>query len=156
VTDDGSRWVEACRLRADGSFDASEIRRRVLRDHEETLASVLVAADVVAADWETDRTTRRSAVSEPLESELRRRNLEGPLLEVLATAVTAVDRELPAEPVPAPPYLTVNGRGPLLRATVDGGRVLVAIAAFTVERDPVRYVRSGDRPADVLEVAVKR
>lgn len=155
MTDEDSRRVGTSRLRADGSFDARPIRRAILRDHEGTLLSVLAAADAVAAEWGTDRTTERSAVSEPLRAALRRRNLEGPLLEVLATAASAVDRELPAEPVPAPPYLTVNGRGPLLRATVDGGRILVAIAVFAVERDPVGYVRTGDSAADVLEVTVK-
>jgi len=155
VTGDDSRHARESGRRADGSFDLRPIRRRILQDHEETLASVLAAADVVAADWETDRTTRRSAVSDPLEAELRHRNLEGPLLEVLGTAASAVGRELPAEPVPAPPYLAVNGRGALLRAVVDGGRIVVTIAVFAVERDPVGYVRVGDCPEDVLEVAVK-
>ncbi|WP_336344475.1 hypothetical protein [Halalkalicoccus ordinarius] len=52
----------------------------------------------------------------------------------------------------APPYVTVTSRGPVLRATLSSGRLVVRIVLFDVERDPVRYVRRGGRPEDVLRV----
>jgi hypothetical protein len=48
--------------------------------------------------------------------------------------------------------VTVTSRGPVLRATLPEDRLVVRIAVFAVERDPVRYVRRGRRPEEVLEV----
>lgn len=141
--------------RPSGAPDPDRIRRRILADHGGTVRAVLAAADAVAETWDDDSAIDRSAVSGPLERELDRRDLGGPLVALLEAAVGAAGGTLAADPVAAPPYLAVTGRGPLLRATLEGGRLLVAIAAFEVRRDPVRYVRADGGPGELLEVTVR-
>jgi hypothetical protein len=55
--------------------------------------------------------------------------------------------------VPEPPYLAVTSRGPVLRATLPEGRLVVVVGVFTVERHGQRrYVRAGETPETVLRV----
>lgn len=123
---------------------------RYVRDrHADLLESTGAAADEVAAGWDGDWTADRSAVVGPLESALRERDLLDRFPAVLAGAVHAAGFDLPATPVAAPPYVTVTSRGPVLRATVAEGRLVVALAAFEVERDGgVRYVRATGDPVE--------
>ncbi len=144
---------------------ADAARSRILDAHADVVAGVVEAADTVADGWnggaagtgatdsDAPATTDRAAVVEPLRAELRARGLLDRAPAVLADAVTAAGYDLPAEPVAAPPYVVVTGRGPVLRGTVADGRLVVVLAVFRVERDPVRYVRAGDGPAEVVEVA---
>ena len=74
---------------------------------------------------------------------------------MLAGAVSAVGEQLQARPVAGPPYVVVTSEGLLLRATLPGGRLVVTVAAFALERDPRRYVRVGDNPDAALSVAVR-
>lgn len=147
---------------------AAAVRTRVLEAHADVVEGAVAAADAVAARWDgsgasgavaagstgNDRaTTERAAVVEPLRAELASAGLLDRLPAVLADAAAAAGYDLPAEPVAAPPYVVVTGRGPVLRATVDDGRIVVVLGVFRVERDPVRYVRAGTDPAAVVEVA---
>lgn len=125
--------------------------RSVTDAHADTVAATLSAADAVAARVGTPATDG-TAVSTALERELGDRDLFDPLLALLGDAVTAAGREFASTPVPAPPYLAVTSRGPVLRATVEDGRIVVAVEAFAVERDPTRYVRAGEDPATALSV----
>lgn len=60
---------------------------------------------------------------------------------VLASIVAAVGRTLRAEPVADTPYVVFSGRGPVLRATLADGRLVVCLAVFEVDRGPT-YRRS--------------
>lgn len=142
----------------DGGDGPTAARRRLLADHRDTLAGVIDAADRVAADW-TEPATDSTAVTDPLATELRRRSLLEPLLSALSGAADAVGGGLPHEPAAAPPYLTVTSRGPVLRATLETGRLVVVVGTFAVERassDDVRYVRAGETPESVLTVELHR
>lgn len=153
----------APRRLADGGDRAAAARRRLLADHHGTLAGVIAAADAVVADRDGPATAS-AAVTDPLSTALDDRDLLEPLLSALADAADAAGGDLPHEPAAAPPYLTVTSRGPVLRATLDAGRLVVVVGVFAVERDsdghddsvapatPVSYRRGGDRPETVLTV----
>lgn len=142
--------------------DVRAVRDRILADHRRTVEGVLSAADAVADGWDGEAAADRSAVVDPLRSELARRGLDDRLVVLLVDAVGAAGRELRADPVPAPPYLAVTSRGPVCRATLADGRLVVAVRAFRVERSGnegsrsprrgARYVRDGDDPAGSLSV----
>jgi len=120
---------------------AARARRYVLDEHASTVATVLACAEVVAERWDHEATTDASAVAGPLRAELEAAGAWGRLPDVLAGAVRAAGFSLSAPPVADPPYVVATGRGPVLRATVSGGRLVVLLRAFEVARDPTRYVR---------------
>jgi hypothetical protein len=123
----------------------SAAREYLLDAHEETVASVLRCADRVAGTWEADATTDREAIVEPLSRQLRETGLLARFPNVLSGAVSAAGLSMRATPVPAPPYVTVTGRGPMLRATVSAGRLVVLLRAFDVIHEgETRYVRGTD------------
>ena len=77
---------------------------------------------------------------------------------VLRECVAAAGGQLRAEPVAAPPYVVVTSVGPVLRATLDEGRLVVTLRVFAVERPDALgawYVRRGQSAADVVDVAVR-
>lgn len=127
------------------------IRDRLLPSHGETLAATIECADAVAASWDGPA-TRREQVVEPLRAALDRAGVLDRYPAMLVDAAEALDATLPARLVAAPPYVTLTSRGPVLRATLPEGRLVVRIAVFVVEREPVRYVRRGRRPEEVLRV----
>lgn len=107
------------------SLDAAAARQSVL-NQSAVLAAVAASADAVA-----DRRTGER-VADALAAELRSRGVLADLPAVLAAAVDAAGGELQADPVAAPPYVAVTSRGPLLRATLDGGRLVVTLQVFRV------------------------
>ena len=135
------------------SDPATLAREYVLDEHGATVESVLRRADAVATDWEGDAARDRRAVVTPLRDELDAAGVLARLPDVLAGAVRAAGFSLPATPVAAPPYVVLTSRGPLLRATVADGRLVVALDAFAVEREEtVRYVRDATTPDDAVRV----
>jgi hypothetical protein len=64
---------------------------------------------------------------------------------------------LQADPVPAPPYVVVTSVGPLLRATLEAGRLVVTVRAFRVERGDggTRYVRDATDPSAAVAVELR-
>jgi len=52
-----------------------------------------------------------------------------------ADAVEATGYDLRASPVAGPPYVVVTSCGPVLRATIDPGRLVIRFDAFEVVRD---------------------
>lgn len=132
---------------------AASARRHVRERDGEVLASVARAADAVAAAWPGAAAGDAAAVADPLRAELRARGVHGRLPALLAGAVGATGRTLRADPVAAPPYVVVTSRGPVLRATLADGRLVLTLGVFAVEREPgVRYVRD---PADDVAVAAE-
>lgn len=131
------------------------VRAHLLDAHADLLDTVLVCADGVADSWDGDATTDRTAVVDPFERALGRAGVLDHLPAVLVGAVDALDEELPAQPVAAPPYVTITSVGPVLRATLDSGRLVITIRVFAVERDPTRYVRGPVDPGDALAVELR-
>lgn len=131
------------------------VREYVLDTHDELLGAVLAQADEVAASWDGDATTDRTAVVEPFEYALEAAGTAERLPAVLVGAVDALGDALEAEPVAAPPYVVITSRGPVLRATLDSGRLVIAVRAFEVERNPTRYVRGPTVIEEALGVAFK-
>jgi hypothetical protein len=120
---------------------ASEAVRAALeRDHAETLSAVRAAAERVVDDWDGSTTTDREASVVALRDALDADGTLARLPDLLSTAVEAVDAELAAEPVAAPPYVVVTNTGPVLRGTLADrpARLVVRLQAFDVESGPGR------------------
>lgn len=133
--------------------DIDAARRVLLADYSETIESVIQCADAVASRWDDPATAERATVTEAMTAELRCRDLLPSLVDLLVEAVAAAGCELQATPVPASPYVVVPSTGPVLRATVENGRIVVALRVFAVSVDATpRYQREGHDPASVLAV----
>lgn len=143
---------------------AAAARNRLLASHADTIAEVLAAADAIAADWQRldggrPATADSDALVRSLRAELDECGVLGTLPSVLADAVDATGYTLPTTPVPAPPYVVVTSTGPVLRGTVDDGRLVVGIDCFEVIREPaglsvpVVYARTESSPAGALSVS---
>lgn len=111
-------------------------RRRIETEHTDVIASIDRCADAVEASWDDDRVSDREAVVEPFTTVLESTSVLRSLAEVLIDAVEATGYDLPAAPVAGPPYVVVTSRGPVLRATIDPGRLVVRFDAFAVDRGP--------------------
>lgn len=169
------------------SDPAAAARKHLLAAHAETLEAVLDAADAVAtgdpegtgqatgaatddagsgaAGWlrlDDGRlaTADRDALVPVFRAVLDDQGLIAKLPELLATAVDAAGYDLPATPVPAPPYVAITSTGPVLRATVAEGRLVVRIDCFEVVRgvdgtgeNGVVYARTAREPAAALSVS---
>jgi hypothetical protein len=104
----------------------------VVEEHLRTEEAALLEAVGAAADAAADA---RDPPGE-LERLLDEGGVTAHLPRALAGAVDAVGRRLRATPVADAPYVVVSGRGPLLRATLADGRLVVCLAVFEVERGP--------------------
>ena len=113
-----------------------DARRRIRTDHASIVDGIDACADAVAASWEPTRMTDSEAVADGLHRTLADAGVLEALPDVLVDAVAATGYELRASPVPAPPYVVVTSRGPMLRATIDPGRLVIRFDAFEVVRDP--------------------
>lgn len=151
-------------------------RERLLAAEADTIDAVLDAADAITADasgaaaeaWfrlddGRPATSDREAVVSELREELADRGLLHELTGLLATAVDAAGYELSARPVPAPPYLAVTSTGPVVRATVADGRLVVRLDCFEVARgveaaaeNGIAYARTNATPAAALSVSFER
>ncbi|MFC4359066.1 hypothetical protein ACFO0N_14040 [Halobium salinum] len=151
---------------------AATVETRVRAEHGALLNAVGDCADAVATTWpegessggaEDDdeparATTDRDRVVPPFEALLAEHGLLDACTAVLVDAVAAAGEELSASPVAAPPYVVVTSVGPVLRATLPLGRLVLTLRVFDVVRDGSerpRYVRlDGGEPA-ALDVAVR-
>jgi hypothetical protein len=132
------------------SLDTAAARDHVEREHAALVESVNACADEVTASWDGDSTADASDVSERLESALTEAGVLDALPGVLENAVAAAGGELQADPAAAPPYVVVTSRGPVLRATLPAGRLVVRFAVFRVTENG-RYERApaGDSTVEV-------
>ncbi|WP_263020593.1 hypothetical protein [Natronobiforma cellulositropha] len=118
------------------------VRRRIRDEHGSVVYGVERCADAVVHAWETPTQTDAAAITDPLRARLESTGVLAALPLVLADLVDSAGCTLPASPVAAPPYVVVTSRGPILRATIDPGRLVVRFDTFDVERDPQpRYRR---------------
>jgi len=115
-------------------------RECVATEHAEVVAGVGACADAVADTWATETSPDGSALAAALESCLAESGVLDALPGALAAAVRGAGGTLPAEPVAGPPYVAVTSRGPVLRATLDAGRLVVELRAFRLT-DENRYER---------------
>ncbi|WP_092903672.1 hypothetical protein [Halostagnicola kamekurae] len=119
-------------------------RRRVQREHESIVDGIDYCADAVSESWDDDSVADRRHVVEPMQSALESAGILERLPVVLSDAVEAAGYELPATPVASPPYVVLTSRGPLCRATVEPGRILIRFDAFSVSRTPEPVYRRRD------------
>ncbi|MFP8956100.1 hypothetical protein ACLI4Y_05175 [Natrialbaceae archaeon A-CW3] len=128
------------------------VERRIHREHESTISAVSQCADAVVAGWSTPHVSDRQAVVDPLRTRLEAAGVLESLPGVLIDLVDAAGYDLPAPPVAGPPYVVVTSRGPLLRGTIEPGRLVVRFDVFTLERAPnpvYRPLEEVDVSADV-------
>ncbi|WP_408958803.1 hypothetical protein [Natrinema sp. 74] len=111
-------------------------RRRIQTEHASVVDGIDACADAIADPWDTARTTDNRAVADGFQRTLEETGVLAALPGVLADAVDAAGYELRAAPVPAPPYVVITSQGPVLRATIDPGRLVIRFNAFEVVRDP--------------------
>lgn len=139
------------------SHPVRDARRRIQDEHAVIVEGIDHCADGVAAPWDTARTTDRDAVVDGLRTALEATGVLEQLPLVLADVVDAMGCELQARPVAAPPYVVVTSRGPVLRATIEPGRLVVRFDVFDVVRDrepaqpPAYRRRNGVRVGVSLE-----
>lgn len=137
---------------------ARRAREHVLEAHAETVETVLQCADAVADEWDGPTATDQSEVADPLRAELEAEGTWTRLPDVLAGAVRAAGYSLSAAPVADPPYVVATSRGPMLRATVSDGRLVVCLQCFEVERatgdgNRVRYARVSESVEGAVRVS---
>lgn len=130
------------------AVDTDAIAGQVTERHDETLEILADRADTVIERWEGPSTTEPTMITDGLRDAIQETGLESDLVGLLETAVGVTDRALAADPVPAPPYLSVTSRGPVLRGPVADGRVVVHIELFRVT-EAGRYVRRTGAPLRV-------
>jgi hypothetical protein len=130
---------------------ADAAREHVLDAHRDTVAAVLAAADetVASLDEPAPREAVASVLATVIDDDLRMA-----LVDMLRGSVTATGRDLLAEPVPASPYLVVTARGPLVRATLADGRLVVLLRAF--RRGAGGYGRADVAPSEAVVVRFRR
>ena len=131
--------------------ETARVREHLLTNHTATIAETIGAADTVAAGLSSPASNRREVV-EPLTRLLERTKTLSQYPSMVVAAADALCEPLPASPVAAPPYVTITGTGPVLRASLASGRLVVRLSVFAVKRDPTRYVRTGNTPNEILEV----
>lgn len=112
------------------------VRERLLEAHRPALERALACADAVAAGWDGETTTDRSAVVGRYETVLRRAGALEPLVAALVDALEYAGYELQGTPIAKPPYLAVTSRGVVLRGSLSSGRIVVTLRAFDI--DPYR------------------
>ena len=146
-------------MAGDGTLDPDAAREHLLTDRRGVVEGTVECAERVAAAWPEEGTTDRERVIEPFRAALLEVGLLGAYPSVLAECVAAAGGELRGEPVAAPPYVTVTSVGPVLRATLDPGRLVVTLAVFGIERgaEPgaTRYVRGSTSPEAVVGVELR-
>ncbi len=118
------------------SYPIRNVRRRIHDDYADVVAEIGRCADAVADARAEAETNERGSPRDELQAALEATGVLGTLPEVLAAAVDAAGEELRARPVPAPPYVVVTSRGPMLRATIDSGRLVIRFDVFEVVREP--------------------
>lgn len=134
----------------------ASVRAYVHESHPAVVQRILDCADAVVADWDGETSTSREAVVPPLRACLEASGVWSKFPTILAGAVETAGDSLSAPPVAAPPYVTVTSRGPLLRATISGGRLVVSFPVFSVVRgESNRYARGATRPQDAVRVELK-
>lgn len=116
------------------AVDTDAVRRRLLTDHPDVVRTVRECAETAAATATDDDRPDTSTVRRRVETELRARGVWERLPHVLASCVEAAGGTLSARPVAAAPYVAATATGVVLRATLAGGRLVVALEALTVER----------------------
>lgn len=126
------------------SHPARAARRCIQSEHVAVLDGIDYCADRVAEPWEGATVGDRDRVVEALRTWLESTGLLAKLPLVLADAVEATGYELSAPPVAAPPYVAITSRGPILRATIEPGRLVARFDAFEVAREPHRGYRRLD------------
>lgn len=116
--------------------DTSAVRDSLVESYPGVVDAVRECAAAAATDATDDAgRTDTSAVRRGIESRLRSVGVWGDLPSVLAGCVERTGRRLRATPVAAPPYVAPTATGVVLRATLDGGRLVVAVDALSVERE---------------------
>lgn len=128
----------------------------VTASHSDLLVATLDAATTVALAWEGSKTPDRDRIVGPLRSELRDRGLLDRYASLLAKLQSRVDDDAGPEIVPAPPYVVITSRGPVLRLSVEPERIVIRLHLFEIERgDTVYYRQRAVTPEDVVRVSVR-
>ncbi|MFC6731666.1 MULTISPECIES: hypothetical protein [unclassified Haladaptatus] len=134
-------------------MDTAGIQRALVAEYSETIRETLRCADAVSEAWPDESVRDREHLVEPFRALLTDRGVLSTYPAMLATAVEAGGETMQAQPVAAPPYVVVTSTGPLLRATLPAGRLVIRIEAFdVVGSGPPTYRRAKSSPDAALSV----
>ncbi|WP_222919353.1 hypothetical protein [Natrinema sp. SYSU A 869] len=136
------------------SHSVRAARRRIQAEHVSIVDGIDACADAIADPWDTSRTTDGDAVADGLNRALEEAEILQLLPNVLADVVEATGHELQARPVPGPPYVVVTSCGPVLRATIEPGRLVVRFDAFDIVRNADPDRKPTYRRLDGIELKV--
>ncbi|WP_436343451.1 hypothetical protein [Natronorubrum sp. FCH18a] len=136
------------------SYPVRDARRRIQDEHAAIVEGIDRCAAQVAEPWDTARTTDPNAVVDGLRGALEATGLLEQLPLVLSDIVDATGYGLQAQPVAAPPYVVVTSRGPVLRATIDPGRLVVRFDVFDIVRDREPTQPSAYRRRNGVQISV--
>jgi hypothetical protein len=116
--------------------DPRTVEEYLVETHPEVVDAVreCAAASAAAATDEAGRSDT-GAVRRGTETRLREAGVWNDLPGVLVDCVERTGKRLAATPVAAPPYVAPTATGIVLRATLDGGRLVVAVDALAVDRE---------------------
>lgn len=129
------------------------VRDHLLDDRRDWVERVLACADAVTAGWNGEWVAERERVVGPFQDVLERSAALDAAPAVLTECVRVAGGRLGAPPVAAPPYVVVTSRGPVLRATLADGRLVVRVDVFEVARTPTRYRRGATTPDEAVTVS---
>lgn len=126
----------------------SVVVNEVREAHPDVVTTLDDIASRIATAWPdtqiTEGSQARTIVAAAVESVEIRQHLP----VVLESAVGALDAEMAARPVPAPPYVVVTSTGVVLRATTSAGRLVVRFEC-------VEYVDDQYRPLGESRISVR-
>ena len=119
------------------TLDPDPARDRLLDAHRDLVSTTLDCAAAVAAGFEetvgdAPATRDSRAARAGLRAALDRAGALDGSAAAIPDLVDAAGGTLRASPVPAPPYVAVTADGPVLRATIDGERLVARIAVYEV------------------------
>ena len=114
----------------------ASVRSHLRSTYGNILAAIAASADATADSWPGESVTERQRVVDPFRSALDERDVLDELPGLLEDLVATVGEDLTASPVAAPPYIVVTSTGVLLRGTLPGRRLVVAVSPFAVDRNP--------------------
>ena len=126
----------------------ARVKRRCETEHAETIEIMNRCADSITLGWQTDAdgvlfTTKKEKITQQLPIVFDRAGIHTQLRTMLVDLVDTLGEPLSVTPVAAPPYVVVGSTGPIIRAALSIGRLVVTFQLFTIVKHTthVRYKR---------------
>ncbi|MFB6254469.1 MAG: hypothetical protein ABEI06_07660 [Halobacteriaceae archaeon] len=125
--------------------DLSATLQSHIRDqYPAILASISDCAETTRQKLDQHPTQEGDQIKTFLQDCLDKKNLLAACSHLLQESLQAQGLELPAQPVPSPPYVVVTSRGVMLRGTFEDQRIVILLQVFTVDPENTSQYRRCD------------